>query len=110
MTEANEAGFLKSSILLQSQRPRTAIQYKINARKAIAGKPHVGALLAPTGVNSSTVVPESNAEMHRDPNKVIATVTFGANAYSCSENEGQIRLQVICERSVLGHIGPHTEY
>eukprot|EP00892_Ulva_mutabilis_P009649 jgi/Ulvmu1/7056/UM033_0116.1 len=81
-------------LVQQNQKPMTSIQYKINARKALAGSPHLGAVLA-TNYTPSTVVPESHAGTSRS---AIGTVTFGATAYTCTETEGRIKLQVICER------------
>lgn len=72
----------------------TSIQYKINARKAIAGSPHLGSILATTHAASS-IVPETHGDIRHS---AIATVTFGATAYTCTETVGRIKLQVICER------------
>lgn len=70
----------------------TSIQYKINARKAMTGKAYVGAKeLYPT----NSVVPESSGSPAQD---TVATVSFGASAYTGTENNGHIRLQVTCAR------------
>ena len=76
----------------RQQKPMTAIQYKMNARKIISGR-------TPSGVRgfgmTATVAPEplSSAE-----GPALARVTFGANAYTVAEVQGQIRLQVLCTR------------
>ena len=74
----------------------TAIQYKINARKALAGRAHIGSpnVIFPT----PTVSPENRATNYSEP--AHAMITFGANAYTCSEGQGAIRLQVMCQRCV----------
>lgn len=70
----------------------TPIQYKINARKAMTGKAYIGAKdLLPT----NSVVPESAGGTPQD---VVATVSFGASAYTGTEHDGHIRLQVTCAR------------
>lgn len=70
----------------------TPIQYKINARKAMTGKTYVGSKdLYPT----NSIVPESAGAPAQD---VIATVSFGASAYTGTQSNGHIRLQVTCTR------------
>lgn len=78
---------------MQAQSPMTPIQYKINARKAMTGKNYVGAKeLYPT----NSVIPE-NAAAGQQPD-AVATVSFGASAYTGTEHNGHIRLQVTCAR------------
>lgn len=84
----------KSGANLQNQKPMTSIQYKINARKALAGSPHLGSVLA-SSHSPSSIVPEQHGGGF---NSAIATVTFGATAYTCTEDAGRIKLQVVCER------------
>lgn len=70
----------------------TSIQYKINARKAMTGKTYVGANTPLHPTNS--IVPESAGVAH----DAVAIVSFGASAYTGTEHNGHIRLQVTCAR------------
>ena len=69
----------------------TAIQYKINARKAVTGRAHVGSSV-PSVFASGAVSPDPSAA------QPLATVQFAANAYTCAEHQGHIKLQVLCTR------------
>lgn len=81
----------------EAQKPKSAVEYKINARKALAGRIHVN-ILGPAFFASAPVVP---ADSGFTEEAAIARVQFAANSYTCTCSRGRIRLQVMCTRYAL---------
>lgn len=87
--------------VVQNAKPMTAVQYKIQARKALVGATHVGARSKDQGTNfSSAVAPERLAATH------MAEITFGASMYTCTEKQGMVKIRVNCTRSEISR--PHS--